>query len=75
MDYDEHPAVLAREIVRLGRRIETANVPDKVTDRNLLIATWNIQAFGRLHPSYAENPPSSFLTDQTRPWPTPWGLT
>ena len=33
-------------------------MPAKRTDENLLIASWNIRAFGQLHPSFDENPKS-----------------
>ncbi len=58
MDYLSYSPETAADIVRLRRRIEAARVPPKVTDRNLLIATWNIRMFGGVYPSFEENPDS-----------------
>jgi endonuclease/exonuclease/phosphatase family metal-dependent hydrolase len=55
MDYGSYPPELAAEIVRLRRRIAAGDVPAKLTDRNLLIASWNIRSFGSVHPSFDEN--------------------
>ncbi len=57
-DYREYPPETAADIVRVRRRIEAAGVPPKVTDRNVLIGTWNIRMFSRVYPSFAENPGS-----------------
>ncbi len=50
------PPHVAEDLVRLRRRL--AAVPGKVTDRNLLIGTWNIQAFGDVFDGFGENPGS-----------------
>ncbi len=62
-DYGQYPPIVAEDIVRLRRRLDQPPdgrmaVPPKITDRNLLVATWNIQAFGRLFESFEENPGS-----------------
>lgn len=59
-DYTFYPAHVIEDIVRLRRRIndQVNGVPRKVTDRNLLIGTWNIRGFGRVFPSWDENPDS-----------------
>ncbi len=61
--YEQYPPAIAEDIVRLRRRIASPappriGVPAKVTDRNLLVATWNLQAFGRIFESFDENPGS-----------------
>jgi endonuclease/exonuclease/phosphatase family metal-dependent hydrolase len=56
--YADYPANLAADVVRLRRRIDASGVPGKVTDHNLLVATWNIRGFGKLFESFAENPGS-----------------
>jgi endonuclease/exonuclease/phosphatase family metal-dependent hydrolase len=58
LDYAALPPSIAKEIVLLRRRIEASGLPPKATDSNLLIATWNIKAFGDVHPSWEENPGS-----------------
>ncbi len=58
MDYLSYPPETAADIVRVRRRIEAAGVPPKTTDRNLLIATWNIRMFGGVYPHFEENPDS-----------------
>jgi endonuclease/exonuclease/phosphatase family metal-dependent hydrolase len=42
-------------VARLRRRLDAANVPSRRTDYNLLVGTWNIRAFGGVHPSWDEN--------------------
>src|SRR3972149_6185843 len=56
LDYAALPPAIAKEIVLLRRRIEASGLPPKATDSNLLIATWNIKAFGEVHPAWEENP-------------------
>lgn len=46
------------DIARLRRRIEASGVPAKIADRNLVVGTWNIRAFGDIHESFEENPDS-----------------
>lgn len=58
MEYPTYPLPVVEEIVRLRRRIQAANVPPKLADGNLLIATWNIRSFGAVFPSFDENPGS-----------------
>jgi len=63
ISYEEYPQEVAEDIVRLRRRLDAPDpprlpVPAKVTDQNLLIATWNIQSFGRIFESFEENPES-----------------
>jgi endonuclease/exonuclease/phosphatase family metal-dependent hydrolase len=58
MDYAEYPRPVVEDIVRLRRRIEDSHLPHKLTDRNLLIGTWNIMNLGRVYPEWEENPGS-----------------
>lgn len=58
MDYESYPLKVVEDIARLRRRIEASGIPGKQTDSNLLIGSWNIKAFGGLHPSWDENPGS-----------------
>jgi len=58
MDYADYPISVVEDIARLRRRIEDSNLPDKLTDYNLLIGTWNIKAFGRVYEGWGENPGS-----------------
>jgi len=63
INYLEYPRDVAEDIVRLRRRLDRPQarrlpVPPKITDQNLLIASWNIQAFGSIFESFDENPGS-----------------
>jgi endonuclease/exonuclease/phosphatase family metal-dependent hydrolase len=58
MNYATYPPEIARDVVRLRRRIAASKLPVKVTDQNLLIGTWNIRHFGKVHPHWEENPDS-----------------
>lgn len=55
MDYSEYPPYIVKDIVRLRRRIKSSGLPGKITDHNLLIGTWNIRNFGRVHMQWDEN--------------------
>jgi len=44
---DSPPAAIAQELAELDLALDDA-IPPKALDRNLLIATWNIRAFGNL---------------------------
>lgn len=44
------------DIARLRRRIQASSIPEKRTDKNLVIGTWNIRAFGNVFPKWDENP-------------------
>jgi endonuclease/exonuclease/phosphatase family metal-dependent hydrolase len=58
MDYSSYPLNVVQDIVRLRRRIAVSGIPAKITDQNILIATWNIRAFGDIYTSWEENPGS-----------------
>jgi endonuclease/exonuclease/phosphatase family metal-dependent hydrolase len=58
VEYADYPRHVAGEIVHLWRRIDASGIPAKVLDRNLIIGTWNIRHFGRVHESWEENPGS-----------------
>lgn len=58
MEYSEYPRNVVEDIARLRRRIDASGLPPKHTDQNLLVATWNIRAFGSVHPRWTENPGS-----------------
>jgi len=45
--FDPPPAYVQQDLDRLSVYLDD-EVPDKVTDQNILIATWNIQKFGNL---------------------------
>jgi hypothetical protein len=55
MDYSRYPRNVVEDIARLRRRIEASMIPAKVTERNLIIASWNIRSLGRIFDSYEEN--------------------
>jgi endonuclease/exonuclease/phosphatase family metal-dependent hydrolase len=54
MDYASYPAGVAQDIARLRRRIRHSGIPPRTTDSNLILGTWNIKAFGPIHPSWEE---------------------
>ena len=58
MRYREYPRPVVEDIARLRRRIARSGMPGKVSDRNLLIGTWNIRHFGEIYPGWEENPGS-----------------
>jgi len=49
---------VAADLVRLQRRIVKSRIPGKLIDNNLIIATWNIRAFGEVFQGWDENPGS-----------------
>jgi hypothetical protein len=49
---------IVEDVIRLRRRIDRSGLPQKIIDRNLLIGTWNIRAFGKIYPEWEENPGS-----------------
>jgi endonuclease/exonuclease/phosphatase family metal-dependent hydrolase len=55
MDYNLIPSFVLEDIVRFRRRIVDSGIPEKVTDRNLLIGTWNIRSFGSFYSGWLEN--------------------
>lgn len=58
MKYADYPRHVVEDIARLRRRLDSSNVPPRRSDHNLLIGTWNIRNFGRVHRSWDENPNS-----------------
>jgi hypothetical protein len=58
MDYAQYPRPVLEDIVRLRRQMDRLNLPRKLVDRNVLVGTWNIRAFGAVHPKWDENPAS-----------------
>jgi endonuclease/exonuclease/phosphatase family metal-dependent hydrolase len=58
MDYASYPLTVVEDIARLRRRIQASGIPEKRTDKNLLIGTWNVRAFGDVFPQWGENPAS-----------------
>ena len=58
MDYKNYPRLVVEDIVRLRRRIAASKLPDKLLDHNLIIGTWNIRAFGKIHEQWEDNPDS-----------------
>lgn len=55
MNYAAYPPLVIEDIARLRRRIEASGLPAKVADQNLLVASWNIRAFGEIYRSWGEN--------------------
>ena len=53
--YADYPRVVCEDIVRLRRLLDRAQLPPRRTDDNLVIGTWNVRNFGRLHRDWAEN--------------------
>ena len=53
--YADYPKVVCEDIVRLRRILEKAQLPPRRTDDNLLVGTWNLRNFGKLHPEWTEN--------------------
>ena len=58
MDYAQYPRPVLEDVVRLRRQMDRLNLPRKLVDRNVLVGTWNIRAFGAVHPRWEENPAS-----------------
>jgi endonuclease/exonuclease/phosphatase family metal-dependent hydrolase len=58
MNYSDYPAYVVEDIVRVRRRLAACGLPAKTSDANLLIATWNIRAFGPVYEQWTENPGS-----------------
>lgn len=56
--YDDFPRAVCDYIVRLCRQFDRADLPARRTDDNLVIGTWNIRKFGKLHEVLTENPGS-----------------
>jgi hypothetical protein len=55
VDYAQYPRPALEDIVRLRRQMDRLNLPRKLVDRNVLVGTWNIRAFGAVHPKWDEN--------------------
>lgn len=55
MNYSEYPRVVVEDIVRLRRKLDTAQIPPRRTDHNVLVGTWNLRAFSDVHPHWTEN--------------------
>jgi endonuclease/exonuclease/phosphatase family metal-dependent hydrolase len=51
----DYPRRVVEDIARLRRRIEASGLPGKLTDRNLIVGTWNIRAFGEVFGAWEEN--------------------
>jgi endonuclease/exonuclease/phosphatase family metal-dependent hydrolase len=58
MEYPSYPRSTVEDVARLRRRIAASGLPAKTSDRNLLVGTWNLKAFGGVHPAFEENPGS-----------------
>ena len=58
IDYAAYPRPVVEDVARLRRRIAASKLPGKLTDRNLLVGTWNIRNFGQVYQSWDENPAS-----------------
>jgi hypothetical protein len=58
MNYTDYTRSVVEDIVRLRRRIQKSGIPEKLTDNNLLVGTWNIRSFGQVFNGWDENPAS-----------------
>ncbi|MFN8091767.1 MAG: endonuclease/exonuclease/phosphatase family protein [Vicinamibacteria bacterium] len=56
ISYADYPPEVVDDIVRLRRRLDS--VPPKASDKNLLIASWNIRVLAGLHREFGESPES-----------------
>jgi endonuclease/exonuclease/phosphatase family metal-dependent hydrolase len=56
--YDAYPANVCEDVARLRRRLDTAQIPPRRSDHNIIVGTWNVRNFGRVHPKWEENPDS-----------------
>lgn len=54
-DHANYPPEVAEEVLLLRGRIDLSGLPEKVSDRNLIIGTWNIRSLSRVHPAWQEN--------------------
>lgn len=54
----DYPRVVCEDLVRLRRLLDRAQLPPRRTDGNLVVGTWNLRHFGKLHRSWEENPGS-----------------
>lgn len=58
MRYKDYPIEVVKDIARLRERLSQSRLPEKVSDRNVLIGTWNIRHFGSVFPDWGDNPGS-----------------
>ena len=56
MIYSKYPRPVVEDIARLRRKIAESGLPAKLVDKNLIIASWNIRAFGDVYPHWVDNP-------------------
>lgn len=49
---------IVEDVIRLRRRIAKSGIPRKILDNNLLLGTWNLRGFSKIHPQWEENPGS-----------------
>ncbi len=55
MIYPKYPRPVVEDIARLRRKIAESGLPGKLVDKNLIIASWNIRAFGDVYPHWEDN--------------------
>ena len=58
MIYPKYPRPVVEDIARLRCKIAESGLPGKLVDKNLIIASWNIRAFGDVYPHWEDNPGS-----------------
>lgn len=46
---------IVEDVIRLRRRILRSGIPDKALDENLILGTWNLRGFSKIHPKWEEN--------------------
>ncbi len=57
MDYSSYPSFVVEDIVRLRERLSASNIPDRITDRSLIIGSWNLHKLGRYFDHWTELEP------------------
>ena len=53
------PQAVREDLVALRTALDASGIPPKTLDRNVLIATWNIRAFGGVTPQWVTGPDDS----------------
>jgi endonuclease/exonuclease/phosphatase family metal-dependent hydrolase len=56
MNFLDCPLIALEDTIRLRRCIEASKLPQKLVDKNLLIGSWNIRAFGSVFESWRDRP-------------------
>lgn len=54
----EYNRTIVEDVIRLRRRITKSGLPQKNMDKNILVGTWNLRGFSKIHPQWGVNPGS-----------------